>query len=377
MAYIKDENYEKLLQEAAIRGDFKSAAMYEQQRNEKIKGEGMDYATTDRFSSYLKEKPTYESKYSGDIDSLVDKVMNGSYSDFQSGDDYASLAREYTAKGKKAMQDTVGEVSSRTGGLASSYAVTAGQQTNNAYMAELENMAREMYRSQSDADIQKLGLLQSLESGDYNRYLDLLDQYNYEDSTDYSRKQDEYNKTASIAQTMAGIGDFTGLKAMGYTDAQIKELTDAYKAEMAAGKAGSGSGGVAGGLGGSLGGSYGGTADLNEVDWSAVDAYARQPGHKADDYLKIHYKELGFKNSSEAIAAYNVKAQTEASKNANQQHMYDNFWAIIDSPDLIDQKAADGQSLLLTNIRTALEAGAITDEQANRLINKYLAAGGK
>jgi hypothetical protein len=43
----------------------------------------------------------------------------------------------YTDYGKRAMQDTVGEISARTGGLASSYAGIAGQETYDNYMQEL------------------------------------------------------------------------------------------------------------------------------------------------------------------------------------------------------------------------------------------------
>jgi hypothetical protein len=43
----------------------------------------------------------------------------------------------YTDYGKRAMQDTVGEISARTGGLASSYAGIVGQETYDNYMQEL------------------------------------------------------------------------------------------------------------------------------------------------------------------------------------------------------------------------------------------------
>ncbi len=43
----------------------------------------------------------------------------------------------YTEYGKRAMQDTVGEISARTGGLASSYAGIVGQETYDNYMQEL------------------------------------------------------------------------------------------------------------------------------------------------------------------------------------------------------------------------------------------------
>ena len=53
MAYNKDTDYSLLMQEAASRGDYAAAAKYEQQRNEKIQSEGLNYSTTSNYSKYL------------------------------------------------------------------------------------------------------------------------------------------------------------------------------------------------------------------------------------------------------------------------------------------------------------------------------------
>lgn len=250
--YNKDIDYTAAIQKAAASGDITSAAGLEKELNAKILGEGLPYRTVNKYTTMLTEKKQganpvkpYQSKYSDAIDKLVSGILNGTYSDFQNSGEYKSLADEYAAKGKQAMQDTVGDVSARTGGLASSYAVTAGQQADNAYMQQLQTLARQMYADKQSQDYNKLNMLSGLDSTDYGRYRDTVSDARYNDETtynrqqtqqqwDYQQQQDADKKAKSIAETMAGIGDFSGLKAMGYTDDQIQELTDAFTAQQAA-----------------------------------------------------------------------------------------------------------------------------------------------
>lgn len=53
MSYDKNKDYKALMDEAASRGDYAAAARYEQQRNEKIKGEGMSYKTSSDYAGWL------------------------------------------------------------------------------------------------------------------------------------------------------------------------------------------------------------------------------------------------------------------------------------------------------------------------------------
>ena len=54
MAYDKNTDYQAMINDAVAKGDYTSAAVFEQQRNEKIKGEGItDYQTTNNYSQYL------------------------------------------------------------------------------------------------------------------------------------------------------------------------------------------------------------------------------------------------------------------------------------------------------------------------------------
>lgn len=238
--YDKDEDYQKLINEAEASGDTASAKLYEQLRNEKIQGEGIttqsktykyntdpntDYsqiisglissgsdptlvqdamnkrqdkisqnpslskfsndsvmqaaqAYIDRFTvpdySFEQERPSYESKYAEAIDSLLSQLQNWTYGDFLQTDDYGALQNNYTEAGARAMEDTLGQISARTGGLASSYATIAASQENNRYMEALDAAAREMYADKRSDLYNQLSLLQGLESMEYGKYADSL-----------------------------------------------------------------------------------------------------------------------------------------------------------------------------------------------------------
>ena len=59
--YDNTTDYASLMEKAAASGDYTSAARYEKQRNAKIKGEGLDYETSDYYSKYLPEnRYTYD-----------------------------------------------------------------------------------------------------------------------------------------------------------------------------------------------------------------------------------------------------------------------------------------------------------------------------
>ena len=223
------------------------------------------------------------------------------------------------------MQDTLGQVSARTGGLASSYAGSAAQQTYDNYMGaladkipELKQLAYSMYQDEGNTQRANLEMLVALEQGDYAKYADLLAQYNtdrsfdygvhrdnisderynnewnysvgrdqiadkrYEDETAYNREtykdETEYNRAMAKAQTLAAGGDFSGYKALGYTDQEIAGLKSAYNKAQASVRSGGGSS-----RGGSSGGSKRGDSSASEDVYAGMykagirsegDAYA-------------------------------------------------------------------------------------------------------
>ena len=144
--------------------------------------------------------PTYTSKYQGKIDALTEQILGRAAFEYDPEKDptYQQYKESYTRNGERAMQDTLGQVSARTGGLASSYAGAAAQQTYDGYMSaladkipELRQLAYQMYQDEGATQRANLEMLQALESGDYNKYLTLLGQYNSDRSFDYGMFQDQ------------------------------------------------------------------------------------------------------------------------------------------------------------------------------------------
>lgn len=235
--------------------------------------------------------PSYVNRYQSQIDDLTAQILNREAFSYNPETDptYQQYKESYTRNGERAMQDTLGQVSARTGGLASSYAGSAAQQTYDNYMSalsdkipELRQLAYSMYQDEGNTMRANLEMLMALEQGDYAKYADLLAQYNtdrsfdygvyrddisdqryntewnyqvgrdqiadqrYDDETAWERSQyaseTEYNQALAKAQTLAAAGDFSGYKALGYSDAEIANLKTAYdKAQAAARSTGSGS----------------------------------------------------------------------------------------------------------------------------------------
>ena len=251
MSYNKDIDYQAKINEAVKNNDYKSAAIYEQSRNEKIDGENLSFQKTNNYSGWLddtdysvqlkeqmnsgapkskvsatlkkrinkasgtdglshyayddvydaainyimnnsgfnypEEKPEYANKYSDEIEKILDKILNPeafSY-DLLSDEVYQLYKAQYNREGKRAMEDLLGELSMNTGGVASSYAVSAASQMLDNYNNKLTDKIPELYEEaynryidSLDLDKEALALLKSLSDGEYNKYLKELEQYN-------------------------------------------------------------------------------------------------------------------------------------------------------------------------------------------------------
>lgn len=97
---------------------------------------------------------------------------------------YQAYAAQYQRDGRRAMEDTLAQVSARTGGLASSYAGAAAQQQYDRYMTELNNVIPQLEqiaygryrdaRSDLDKDLStQLALENTLYGRDRDRLSDL------------------------------------------------------------------------------------------------------------------------------------------------------------------------------------------------------------
>lgn len=122
--------------------------------------------------------PTFNSSYLDQLNALSRQLTSMNYEDWTKGSQYQSLADRYGNNGRMSMQDVLGQVAARTGGLASSYATTAAQQQYNQYMAQLEEVARQMYSQERGDIMDTANLYRNLANDEYGRYRDSLADYN-------------------------------------------------------------------------------------------------------------------------------------------------------------------------------------------------------
>ena len=209
---------------------------------------------------------------------------------------YGYYENAYERNGQRAMKDTLGQVAARTGGMASSWAGSQAQQSYNDYMAGLNDIVPELYQLaysmwQDDEDYQRknLEMLQSLEQGDYNKFLNELGQWNtdrsfdygvyrdqisdqrYADETAYNRSQNAFSNLMALAQLGGSYGDYSGLGNLGITPnlQNIADYTAAGSASLLRNSSGGGSGSSR---------TSGSTTDSDGEDeankWADVEAYA-------------------------------------------------------------------------------------------------------
>jgi hypothetical protein len=164
----------------------------------KSSGGGTQIKYGDNFT--YQSAPDYVSKYQDQIDKLTESLLNRDKFTYDPETDplYQQYADTYTRNGQRAMQDALGQVSARTGGLASSYAASAAQQTYDNYMTELADkipelrqLAYSMYMDDYNTQRGNLELLNALEQGDFGKYQSLLNQYNADRNFQYGVYADD------------------------------------------------------------------------------------------------------------------------------------------------------------------------------------------
>lgn len=300
MGYSKDVDYQSKIDEAVANGDYKSAAQYEQSRNEKIDGEGLNYAKTQKYSGWLDdtdysgilkdqmssgasksavsetlrkriakasgteglsqyayddiydeairyimgegfylEKPTYKNSYGDDLEDLLEQFLNReSFSyDIEEDELYKMYKEQYIREGNRAMEDLLGELATTTGGIASSYAVSAASQARENYTNKLTDKIPELYADaysryldEIEADESTIELLQSLSNDEYDRYLDEIELYNDErelefDIESFRSEQEASEKEAEYEQEQDRI-DYAlrRWETLGYLDEESASI---------------------------------------------------------------------------------------------------------------------------------------------------------
>ena len=181
-------------------------------------------------------------KQSGGNKSTLDRLAQMSYSDWKQGEEYRALQEMYRRNADTAMQDVLGQLSARTGGLASSYASAAAAQQYNDVMAQLESFARQMYEGDRSAAMNVYQLQQQAADKAYDR---AMVERQYKDNRTLQQKQeaetgkadarDRVNAYLAAGGSAANL-DRALLQQSGYTDAELAAFEKYYAQQIAAAK---------------------------------------------------------------------------------------------------------------------------------------------
>lgn len=131
----------------------------------------------------------YESQYKGQIDDILDTILNRPQFDENSvydSDLYKNYKENYIQQGQRAMRDTTGNAAGLTGGYGSTYAAAAGQQAYDNYLSQLNDKSMDIYDRLYDKYLNEgtelynqLGTLNNQDNIEYGRYRDDVSDYQW------------------------------------------------------------------------------------------------------------------------------------------------------------------------------------------------------
>lgn len=158
---------------------------------------------------YDVEKPVYTDSYSDTANELLAAIVNhGDFSyDYKTDPNYQAYAKQYRREGERAMADTLAQAAANTGGVASTAAVTAAQQANNYYGAQLSDKLPELYDAaynrwldEFTLNQNKLAAVQGERANEYDRYLNDVAQWESDRNFAAQQYDDEYQKLVNALE---------------------------------------------------------------------------------------------------------------------------------------------------------------------------------
>lgn len=170
-------------------------------------GGGRSYNVVDPETQTLKDKLTeleankpaaYKNQYEGQIQNVLDTIMNRKAFDIKTDNNYQQLydlyQQQYQAQASRGMRDAMGQLAGMTGGYGNTYAQTVGQQQYDQTMQgmndnniNLMNLAYGIYADDRANDFNKMSTLRGLEGDDYSKYRDTMSDY-YTDLNHYTNR---------------------------------------------------------------------------------------------------------------------------------------------------------------------------------------------
>lgn len=229
MTYDKNTDYQALIEEALQAGDYRSAALFEQQQEQTAadmeqrnanastaqtanigyvdsSGSTQNTNVTEDLRKYFYDasgdaayqqalqalqqaqnsKPSYAGTYDPQLQEIYDKIVNRDKFQYDLNGDmlYQQYKDNYVNLGKMSMKDTMGQAAALTGGYGSSYGQSVGQQQYDAYLQQLNDvvpelygMALDQYNAEGDRMLQQYNMVADMRDDEYGKYQDALSQY--------------------------------------------------------------------------------------------------------------------------------------------------------------------------------------------------------
>ena len=209
MNYTYDPNvdYSALMQQALADGNTQLAAIYEQQRNAKIRGENLQdqYPTTSNYAQYLPYQPAPEPEGAmagvEKTQQAIAQIGKEGFSYDQGKDaSYQAYRKQALREADRGTRHTMGAYAGMTQGVPSTAAVTAAQQSGDYYRAQLADKVPEFeanaysrWLNDQNMRLQKQQLLQS-------GYRQMLEAENMKWQQQYQERADAYNRSMTLLQ---------------------------------------------------------------------------------------------------------------------------------------------------------------------------------
>lgn len=182
------------------------------------------------LNGVLESKPgAFQSSYEDQLNDIYDRIMNREKFSYDLNGDmlYNQYKDQYSALGKLAMMDTIGQASALTGGYGNTYAENAGYQAYQSYLQQLNDvvpqlygMALDQYNREGDELYNQYGLTKGMYDTEYGQYRDSMSDY----YNNLSYAQNAYEGERSF-----DYNDFANMKAQQNWEAEM-----AFQQERAA-----------------------------------------------------------------------------------------------------------------------------------------------
>lgn len=152
---------------------------------------------------YNKEAPTFDDKYAGKRDELINAISNPEKFSYDPANDesYKAYSKQYAREGQRATADALAAASAQSGGIASSYAQTAAGQQANYYAAQLTDKIPQLYENAYNRYLNEynmkreaLNSIQSETAAAHDRYLGDYNIYNTDRNFAYQKYLDDYSR---------------------------------------------------------------------------------------------------------------------------------------------------------------------------------------